>query len=105
MADSDIGRTINAASTTNDEMTNEECMAFCFDGGFRFAGTEYYSECFCGQRLAAGAVKVDASECSTPCRGDDEQPCGGPSRLTLYNTTGPVQNPGIGKWQAQGCYV
>lgn len=86
-------------------MTNEACMDFCFDGGYVYAGTEYHDECWCGQKLAKGAVKVDASDCNTPCDGDEDQPCGGGDRLTLYKTTGPVQNPGIGKWKSQGCYT
>lgn len=88
-------------------MTNEMCAEFCFDGGFAYFGTEYHEECFCGDRLAKGTVKATEPECSTPCRGDPEQPCGGPDRLTLYKRLEglPKVNPGWNDYESIGCYT
>jgi hypothetical protein len=36
----------NQLSTTN--MTVEECLFACKDGGYSFAGVEYATQCFCG---------------------------------------------------------
>ena len=74
----DVGRTINSAATADAAMTNAKCVQFCYGKGFPYAGT-----------------------------GDATQPCGGPSRLTLYFTTaiqGPVVNPGVDGWASIGCY-
>lgn len=102
------GRTINRAARTDyDEMTNEMCTDFCFEHGFAYAGTEYYYECYCGNKLATGGIETTESDCNTPCRGDSEQPCGGPDRLTLYRrtSTGPQENPGVKDWPHIGCHA
>ena len=103
----DVGRTINGASTVDAEMTNEKCARFCFQAGFPYAGTEYHSECFCGDRLTDGGVKAADLYCNSACGGNATQACGGPNRLTLYRTVeikGPVVNPGVGEWSSMGCY-
>ncbi|KAI1766176.1 hypothetical protein GGR53DRAFT_464578 [Hypoxylon sp. FL1150] len=89
----DVGRTINAASTTSDGMTVGKCIDFCDKKGFPYAGTEDHNECYCGTSLAFGAKEVeDATECSTGCSGDITEACGGLNRLTLFfnpYNTGP----------------
>ncbi|PNY24742.1 fungistatic metabolite [Tolypocladium capitatum] len=103
----DVGRTINLASTADAQMTNDKCVQFCFGKGFPYAGTEYHSECYCGSRLATGGVKAAHGDCGMSCGGNATQPCGGPSRLTLYQTTqikGPMVNPVVGGWISIGCY-
>lgn len=105
---SDVGRTLNGAATANAEMTNEMCTSFCFGKGFPYAGTEYYTECFCGDTLATGGTEVDASDCAAACGGNSAQPCGGGNRLTIYKTdqvSGPSVNPGVGDWVSMGCYT
>lgn len=89
-------------------MTNEICGKFCFEKGYAYAGTEYYDECFCGNKLAVGGVEVQKSDCNTPCKGAVSQPCGGPDRLTMYKrdvAAGPKENPGIKDWPSIGCYA
>lgn len=41
----DVGRTINAQSLGNQNMTTEMCINFCDDNGYAYAGTEYYYQC------------------------------------------------------------
>ncbi|KAI2618886.1 glyoxal oxidase N-terminus-domain-containing protein [Hypoxylon sp. NC1633] len=104
----DVGRTINAASTTSDTMTLEKCIEFCDDQDFAYAGAEYHDECYCGNELATGADEVeDSTECSTECSGNSTEACGGPDRLTLFfnpYNTGPEPNLGIANWTHIGCY-
>ncbi|KND94716.1 putative fungistatic metabolite [Tolypocladium ophioglossoides CBS 100239] len=103
----DVGRTINLANTADPQMTNDKCVQFCFGKGFPYAGTEYYTQCYCGNQLATGGVKAADGDCSTACGGNATQPCGGPNRLTLYQTAkikGPTVNPGVGGWASIGCY-
>lgn len=102
------GRTINGGGYVNTTgMTNEACIAYCQTGGFRYAGTEYSVECFCGNSLAAGATEVADAICNMPCSGNSTQPCGAGSRLSLFYTTednGPKVNPGVNGFVHMGCY-
>ncbi|KAK9789619.1 hypothetical protein SCARD494_08890 [Seiridium cardinale] len=104
----DVGRTIGADSTTGNQMTAQSCISYCSSKGYPYAGTEYYSECYCGTKLADGATKVTESDCNTACSGDSTQPCGGGNRLTLFNNPnikGPQANSGIQDWPHIGCYT
>ncbi|KAI1323225.1 hypothetical protein F5Y16DRAFT_351006 [Xylariaceae sp. FL0255] len=104
----DVGRTINAASTTSQNMTAEFCVAFCDAAGYNYAGTEYYDECYCGFTLASGSAAANSTDCNTPCDGNSTEACGGPNRLSLfYNPyiSGPQPNTGIPNWPYIGCYV
>ncbi len=41
------------------------------------------------------------------CKGNNTEPCGGPSRLSLFyskNPVGPQPNPGVNDFQLIGCY-
>ncbi|KAJ1331407.1 glyoxal/methylglyoxal oxidase [Microdochium nivale] len=105
----DVGRTIDAAATAADDMTIQKCINFCDTAGYPYAGLEYFKECFCGTQLAPAAAKATAeSQCNTPCAGDTTQPCGGPSRLSLFRDPtkfGPQPNTGIKDWPHLGCYT
>lgn len=69
-------------------LTLSACAEFC--QGFRYFGTEYSAECYCGNALHASSSPAPLSECDMPCSGDASQFCGGPNRLTLY------ENPAAG---------
>ncbi|XWW94773.1 hypothetical protein V2A60_002721 [Cordyceps javanica] len=89
-------------------MTNAKCTAYCFEKGFVYAGTEYSSECYCGNWLARGAKPAQVGECSDACAGDGTEACGGRLRLTLYKTNkleAPEVSPGAGDWESMGCYT
>ncbi|KAM3536606.1 hypothetical protein MY4038_000061 [Beauveria bassiana] len=104
----DVGRTISDAVSTDGGMTNAKCTAYCFERGFVYAGTEYFSECYCGNFLARGARLAKDEDCSTECAGNNTEACGGRNRLTLYKTeliTPPAVNPGVGDWESMGCYI
>ncbi|KAI1344989.1 putative glyoxal oxidase [Xylariaceae sp. FL0016] len=104
----DVGRTINAAFNYSTETTLENCMAFCQSNELPYAGAEYGSECYCGDKLDPRAQEVNATtDCTVPCSGNTTEPCGGSDRLTLfYNQyiTGPQPNTGIANWTHIGCY-
>lgn len=88
-------------------MTNQICVNYCFEKGFPYAGTQYFTECYCGQQLAAGGVKTLDADCNTACGGNGTEACGGPNRLTLYKNsqlTNPEVNPGVDGWTSLGCY-
>ncbi|ESZ98504.1 hypothetical protein SBOR_1166 [Sclerotinia borealis F-4128] len=104
----DVGRTISEAEyIDNANMTDESCIAYCSSKNLNYAGTEYSSECYCGNSLAAGAGPAPASDCSMTCPGNVTEFCGGPNRLSLFwnGKIPPQTNPGSGLWKFSGCYT
>ncbi|ORY19791.1 hypothetical protein BCR34DRAFT_595240 [Clohesyomyces aquaticus] len=64
----------------------------------------------CGNSFTNGGVIADATDCNMACNGNATEQCGGPNRLTVYNTTipprpvGPFVNPGTSSFRSLGCY-
>lgn len=91
-------------------MTDESCVAFCTQNNYIYAGTEYSSECYCGNTITAGAGPAPVADCSMACSGNANEPCGGPNRLNIFTSgatppAGPVTNPGVGGYASIGCYA
>lgn len=84
-------RALSGASyASGTEMTLDACAEFC--EGYRYFGTEYSAECFCGNRLHNTSLPAPLSECAMLCSGNPSEYCGGPERLTLYrNDDIPVE--------------
>lgn len=89
-------------STSN--MTVETCVAFCKGNDYKYAGLEYYKECFCG--VSVNGPQVNESSCSFPCTGDKTETCGGNDFINIYqDTTFPtVDNTVISDYKPMGCY-
>ncbi|KAJ6258332.1 hypothetical protein Dda_6372 [Drechslerella dactyloides] len=64
------------------EMTIEKCIDFCAPNK-DYIGVEDGRECWCGNSLQSG-VEAPDTECKTPCTGNANELCGGPSRLAIY---------------------
>ncbi|KAK2590972.1 hypothetical protein QQS21_011331 [Conoideocrella luteorostrata] len=100
-------RALSQGSTTSDKMTNEACATFCKD--YKYFGTEYASECYCGSYLADSSKTAPIGDCNMPCSGDQYEYCGGAGgRLELYQnpniTTGnPEQPAAVGNYVLVGC--
>lgn len=100
-------RALSQASTVSDKMTLEACATFC--KSFKYFGTEYGSECYCGSYLAETSKTAPGQDCNMPCSGDAYQYCGGSGgRLELYQnpniTTGnPEQPAAAGNFVLVGC--
>ncbi|CAO1626462.1 unnamed protein product [Jaminaea pallidilutea] len=79
-------RTLSSISYSNSTNSPQQCASFCRSKGFRFAGTEYSSECFCGDTLQGAGASAGSGQsgCTMPCSGDASQNCGGPNRLNVY---------------------
>lgn len=98
-----------------DGMTIQKCTTACFGGGYKYAGLEYGSECYCANTIITsdnvGAAVTDG--CTMPCTGNPDQDCGGPDRLNVYTYSGtdgtlptaPSQVPNVGDWTLKGCYT
>ncbi|KAF2676831.1 WSC-domain-containing protein, partial [Lentithecium fluviatile CBS 122367] len=62
--------------------TVEQCTAYCKGNNYRYAGLEYYGQCFCGTSVSASSAPEE--ECNLPCNGDSTQACGGADRVSVY---------------------
>ena len=94
----------------NTNMNASACIAFCQKKGTVYAGTEYSSECYCGNILAAAATLQSDSSCNMGCTANASEACGGPDMVTVYyaNTpapAGPFTNSGPAGWASQGCWT
>ncbi|PHH59323.1 hypothetical protein CDD81_3392 [Ophiocordyceps australis] len=99
-------RALEQKATTSGSMSNEACAAFC--AGYKYFGTEYGSECYCGSYVGETSAAAPLAECNMPCGGDGYAYCGASNRLELYmnaNATGgrPEQPPAAGAFHLVGC--
>lgn len=65
-------------------MTLAGCGAFCFGSGFKYYGTEYGSECWCGDAVHANATAVAAEGCAMKCSGAAGEVCGGARLISVF---------------------
>lgn len=63
--------------------TTSGCIAYCEKKGYSMAGTEWSSQCFCGDELT-GSSALPESSCNMPCIGDASETCGGGLALSVY---------------------
>ncbi|OBT77116.1 hypothetical protein VF21_05045 [Pseudogymnoascus sp. 05NY08] len=82
VTDSHEQRTLTQDMLRSDYMTLETCATFC--GGYTYFGTEWSTECWCGNTLTTGATIVYAGQCSMTCSGNGDQLCGNGDRLSVY---------------------
>jgi hypothetical protein len=54
----------------------------CIGNDYKYAGLEYYGECFCG--ASVNGVQLPESDCSYPCTGDKSEVCGGNDIISVY---------------------
>jgi hypothetical protein len=105
---------IGTASTASLENCATNCQ------GYSYFGTEYGSECYCGNSLQNNPAQMSDSQCKMVCTGNAKEVCGAASRLTLYSLTGsgsvasgngtvhgimePQVLKSIGDYKHVGCY-
>lgn len=73
-------------------MTTEQCVDFCQTQNFPIAGTEYSTQCFCGN-LLLDSVNLDEGQCNMTCSGDNSNlsMCGGSWALSIWTIDGNLQ--------------
>ncbi|CAD0095327.1 unnamed protein product [Aureobasidium mustum] len=72
---------------TGDNTTVADCLQYCGQNSYQYAGLEYSKECWCGSYLSALSDKLPESNCSLACVGNDSELCGGFLTISLYNLT------------------
>lgn len=79
-------RTLANNSSNRDTMTNAQCAVFC--GRFKYFGTEFGSQCYCGEELTRTKA-VPPWHCADHCSGSEAgaENCGGFFYLSLWRKT------------------
>ncbi|KAF3163669.1 hypothetical protein TWF788_001520 [Orbilia oligospora] len=62
---------------------NQACITACYNAGWTFAGTQYHSECWCGNTVPKAFAPE--GECSFGCSLSDSQTCGGNGFSNINN--------------------
>jgi hypothetical protein len=114
------GRALSSKTYADNDMTLASCASFC--QGYTYFGVEYSRECYCGNKLNAGATEVAASQCNMGCAGFACDYCGAGNRLSVYTqgddpgstittspptttTAAPTPTALPEGWAAYGCWV
>ncbi|KAL7424676.1 hypothetical protein Q5752_000360 [Cryptotrichosporon argae] len=98
------GRALSSYSFTSSAMTPKLCVDTCNSKGYYYAGTEYSTECYCGDALQSGSIAA-SSGCTMVCGGDKSTACGGSSLLNIYKSAATVPAAVVPTgWTALGCY-
>ncbi len=61
--------------------STETCVSACKAAGYKYAGTQYASECYCGNTYGGQGA---SSNCTMACAGNGGQICGGPWANSVY---------------------
>lgn len=73
------------------KMTVAHCQEACAERAYIYAGLEYGSECYCGNKLSL--TKARQEDCNSECKGEKGTICGGVSRLSVYRLEEPWAGP------------
>ena len=89
-------RALSGPSLDQVNMTASVCKAFCSSkspGGYQYYGTEYGSQCFCGNTIATPNYLLNTtstpnnSTCKMRCSGAGNEICGGSNALSIYKNS------------------
>jgi hypothetical protein len=101
------GRVLDDKNTGDDAMTTATCAAFCSD--FKYFGTEYGRECWCGNDINANAAAAESvTECDKPCAGAASELCGAGDRINVYQNgafSGPPTVATVYQADYEGCAI
>ncbi|EIW54702.1 WSC-domain-containing protein [Trametes versicolor FP-101664 SS1] len=92
IAEGTNGRALPALTMSSSNLTRSSCASFCASHGFSLAGAEFSDECYCDNALKNGATGALLSwdACANRCTGNNNEICGGGSKLTLMTNAGAV---------------
>ncbi len=78
------GRDLADFGFGSEKMTPSLCMRECAKRGYRYAGVQYSSQCFCGNSYGKYGKAVN---CNMRCNGDKSKICGGTWANSVYNVS------------------
>eukprot|EP00105_Crassostrea_gigas_P035238 XP_019919386.1 PREDICTED: xylosyltransferase oxt-like [Crassostrea gigas] len=63
----------------------QECESYCLEQNIRkYFGLQYGKYCYCGTDIKNSPKRMPDEECSTPCRGNEQEFCGGDWRISIF---------------------
>jgi hypothetical protein len=78
------GRDLAGSIWSDAKMTNSLCRSRCGGQGFKYAGTQYSTYCFCGNDYGKFGP---SNACTTRCAGNFREFCGGAWANTVFTST------------------
>ncbi|GAA5911357.1 hypothetical protein JCM5296_007334 [Sporobolomyces johnsonii] len=69
------------------EQTVSACLNAAKEGGYQYAGIEYFGQCYVSNTAPPVSKKISYGYCDTPCTDRSSNICGGPLALTMYRLT------------------
>jgi len=79
-------RDLKEKEWSDGKMTPEKCISYCREEGFQYAGAQYGSYCFCGNRYGKYG-QIPEKSCKSPCSGDSDLDCGGSWANSVYSVS------------------
>ena len=78
-------RDLNGFMLSKSDMTVKKCINLCKSKGFKYAGLEYSSYCFCGNSYGKYGK---TNNCNMKCSGNAKEICGGFWANSIYSVNG-----------------
>jgi hypothetical protein len=75
------GRDLDGLAINDQGMTTEMCTQTCARQGFPYAGTQFWTWCFCGTSYGKSGP---ADNCDATCQGNMNETCGGTWANSVY---------------------
>lgn len=69
-------RDLEGASFIAVDMTTDLCQTYCVKKGFKYAGIQFGSQCYCGNSYGKYG-SIDEAKCNSGCPGKQKEKCGG----------------------------
>ncbi|CAH1776614.1 unnamed protein product [Owenia fusiformis] len=84
----DLMRPVNGVNARINDITPDICNNRCRDLGYKYAGSQFGTQCFCGNKFGTYG-QAPESECNVKCEGDANQFCGAGHRNNVYRVINP----------------
>ena len=68
----------------NASMTRAFCGETCASKGYKYAGVEFETHCFCSYAPPPQSLIAPIEQCNLPCAGNKKEMCGGGWRLNVF---------------------
>jgi len=88
-------RDLDGASFIALDMTNDLCQTYCLKKGFKYAGSQFGSQCYCSNSYGKYG-QLDDAKCNSNCPGKQTEKCGGAWANTIYYLAGGDKGAGSG---------
>ncbi|CRL07323.1 CLUMA_CG020302, isoform A [Clunio marinus] len=69
-----------------DTNSPKKCIQMCLQSGYLYAGVQYSTECFCGNKEPNINTKLPDSSCNMKCPAEPKFICGGYFTINIYGT-------------------